>query len=490
MEEIDKRSDEANKIGFFGCLSYILGNCIGVGIFIAPSAVTASVGSVGLSLIMWIVYGLISLLGSIVYIELGTAVLEPGCDYAYTLHVGWNSIAFGFMWVGVILSYPASAAILILTFGHYVIDGISPIVKFDPSVAGILEWSLGIMLLVPIIWINFHSLGKGVAVFQILATSAKLIAMALIIVGAAYCFIFKEQNDNYLQPWKHSRFSIHDYIVGFNAGFYTYCGWDILNYNVNEIRNPRRNLPLSLLIGIPIVILSFTSVIGAYFVVLSPEEVIHADAIATLFSQKVFGSFSYTVPFMIAILICGSLNSTIFCSSRYVFAAARERQLPKFLSCINEESGSPRASLVAQGLAIAMLSFFDVHRLIDYVGFVIILQKVVGITALLWIRYKKIPVDKNVVRVPLILSVICFLIFAALAVIPIIYNFVTSLSSISITGSGILLYHLLIKKRRNFRALQHLDETLTSLSMKLLDCKTDLKVTQEEVNIKIDSESG
>ncbi|VDN00846.1 unnamed protein product [Thelazia callipaeda] len=414
MTPIDGSVLEENKIGFFGCLSYILGNCIGAGIFIAPSAVTENVGSVGLSIAVWILCGLISLLGSIVYIELGTGILEPGCDYAYICYVGWNSVAFAFMWVGVILSYPASTAVQILTFGHYIIDGMSQNIHFGQTLQSFIEWNLGIIVLVFVTWINFYSLNKSAVIFQIASTVAKLCATALIIVAGLYCFFFKGMNENFIKPFEYSQFNIRDFVFSINAGFYAYSGWDVLNYSSNEIRNPSRNMPSSLLLGISLVILLYTLMIFSYFVALTPQEVLKTNAIAALFSQKVFGPFYYVVPFMIAVLICGSLNSNLFCSSRYVFckmkkneilplfsfkyymlAAARERHLPKFLSCINEETGSPRAAIAAQLLLTVLLSFINVNRLIDYVAFVMVLQKVAGIAALLWIRFKKIPVNAS-----------------------------------------------------------------------------------------------
>uniref|UniRef100_A0A1I7W8B3 7TM_GPCR_Srx domain-containing protein n=1 Tax=Heterorhabditis bacteriophora TaxID=37862 RepID=A0A1I7W8B3_HETBA len=65
-------------------------------------------------------YHLLRLSGAICYIELGTSILEPGCDFAYTVFVGWEGLAFAFMWVSVLMTYPASAAVQAQTFGQYI----------------------------------------------------------------------------------------------------------------------------------------------------------------------------------------------------------------------------------------------------------------------------------------------------------------------------------------------------------------------------------
>ncbi|VDK73862.1 unnamed protein product [Gongylonema pulchrum] len=93
---------------------------------------------------------------------------------------------------------------------------------------------------VAIVWVNFYSLEKSASVFQIVATAAKLIAMALIIIGGAYCLIFKGMTDNFKNPMENSFFNMHSLVVALNAGFYSYFGWDILNYSIGEIRNPAR----------------------------------------------------------------------------------------------------------------------------------------------------------------------------------------------------------------------------------------------------------
>ena len=89
----------ATKSAFFGAMSYVLGNVIGSGIFITPTGILRRTNSVGLSLIIWIVSGIVSALGSFVNLELGTSIQESGGDFAYHCYVKWYPVAFAFMWV-------------------------------------------------------------------------------------------------------------------------------------------------------------------------------------------------------------------------------------------------------------------------------------------------------------------------------------------------------------------------------------------------------
>lgn len=466
---------EKNKIGYVGCTSYVLGNVIGAGIFIVPSAVTAGVGSIGMTLLVWVICGLISLLGSVVYIELGTAIQEPGCDFAYMCHVGWKAIAFAFMWIGVLLSFPAAIAVQVTTFGQYVVDGLSPAIRFAPPYDTMMAWSLGATFLLLTMWINFQSLGRIVSIFQFVATVAKLLAMALIVVAGFYLLIFQGKTENFRNPFKGTEFKLDRVIMGFYACLYSYSGWDVLNFSVGEIKKPAKNMPLALLTGMTLVIMLFVTINVAYFVALDVNEVKRSETIGALFSQKVFGNFSYAVPFMIALLMCGTLNSSLFCASRYMFAAAREGHLPPFLSGIHDETSSPRPSIFLTTLLSLLMTFISVPMLIDYVSYVIIAQKLVGTFVLVWIRYKNIPVNKGVVRIPIALTVLFLIISTLLFAIPTISNFLTALVGFGITAIGLVIYYLFVKSERLPDRIQVINDYLTRQTMRLFNCKTDLK---------------
>jgi len=113
---------ESNKMGLFGGISYIIGNIVGAGIFITPTAILTNTGSIGFSLFIWVFTGVIAMLGSFSYIELGTAIHESGCDFAYACYVRWYALAFCYMCVGSLIHYPAVVAIQAQTFTNYLFD--------------------------------------------------------------------------------------------------------------------------------------------------------------------------------------------------------------------------------------------------------------------------------------------------------------------------------------------------------------------------------
>jgi amino acid transporter len=79
----------SNKVGLLPCLAYTLGSIIGSGIFVAPTSVILHSGSAGLSLCLWVGGAIISAIGALVYVELGTCITESGGGFAYQMKAGW-----------------------------------------------------------------------------------------------------------------------------------------------------------------------------------------------------------------------------------------------------------------------------------------------------------------------------------------------------------------------------------------------------------------
>lgn len=110
------------KIGLASGIGFVVGTIIGSGIFISPRGVFANAGcSYYGAIVVWIICGLYSMIGSIVYSEIGTTILRSGGDYAY-IQCGFGSlVSFLYLWLNVVVIRPASHAILALTFAYYLI---------------------------------------------------------------------------------------------------------------------------------------------------------------------------------------------------------------------------------------------------------------------------------------------------------------------------------------------------------------------------------
>ncbi|CAI2296354.1 unnamed protein product [Caenorhabditis sp. 36 PRJEB53466] len=477
-----------HQMGLWSCMSYVIANIIGAGIFITPGTILESTYSNGLALLVWIGCGIISLIGGICYIELGTSIQDPGCDFAYNVYVGWEGIAFSFMWVGVVMSFPASAAVQAITFGQYIVAGLDPVWHLEAPWHDVVERGLGFVLILILTILNLYAIDKYASKFQVVVTIAKLLSLAVIIITGFYFLIFKGWTQNLEHPFVGSNTNPGQISLAFYGALWSFAGWDILNYGTPEIHRPRRTMPIALLGGVTIVTAVYVAMNISYMTVLTPEQIINSTAVAADFAQVTLGKFSYAIPFMIALLLIGTLNSNIFCGSRFTHAAAREGHLPTFLSCINEESNSPRAALLFQLLCTIAVTFVDTNSLINYVAFVMFGQRFFTMTALMWIRYRKIPVAADAIKVPIIFSVLFWLITIALVVVPFVEETTHTIVGVGLVLVGLILYFIFKKPKTLPQFLLNLNDGMARVTCRILYSTPDLK--HHHLNSSTEEKSG
>lgn len=114
------------NLGLHNGVAIIVGIIVGSGIFVSPKGVLQEVGSVGGSLAIWAICGVISLIGAMCYAELGTCILKSGADYAYINEAFGGLPAFLYLWVALIVIIPTGNAITSLTFSYYVMQPLWP----------------------------------------------------------------------------------------------------------------------------------------------------------------------------------------------------------------------------------------------------------------------------------------------------------------------------------------------------------------------------
>lgn len=115
------------RVGLFSGIALIVGTMIGSGIFLSPRGVLERSGSVGLSLVVWCLSGLLSLLGALCYAELGTLISKSGAEYSYILEAFGGPLAFLFSWISVFILKPAMLSIICLTLSEYIVSPLFPL---------------------------------------------------------------------------------------------------------------------------------------------------------------------------------------------------------------------------------------------------------------------------------------------------------------------------------------------------------------------------
>lgn len=122
----DSRIALKPEIGLFSSVTIIVGCIVGSGIFLSPKSVLDNAGSVGMSMVVWVVSGIFSLIGALCFAELGTTIPKSGGEYAYIMASFGDLPAFVLLWVTLIIINPTGQTIVALTFAYYVVQPFYP----------------------------------------------------------------------------------------------------------------------------------------------------------------------------------------------------------------------------------------------------------------------------------------------------------------------------------------------------------------------------
>ncbi|KAK6047826.1 amino acid permease [Cooperia oncophora] len=398
---------EVNRLGVLGATSYIIGSVIGSGIFVSPKGILEHTGSVGLSLIVWIAAAVLASLTAINYIELGTSIPESGAEFAYISYVKWYPIAFSFLWLATLIQCSCGGATLALTFGEYIMEAITPVacLSTEHRKLAVLLLAYGILLSTSLL--NMYSLSRVAGRIQFASMTAKVAALVMIIGIGLYYMIFKGETQHFSKDYifKDSNWSVTQIVLGLYQGNWAYGGYTILNYGMEDIQI--KNFKIAVLSGLFVSAIIYVLANVAYFAVLTPQQILDSSAVATTFAQHTIGSASYAMPALIGFLMLGTVNAEIFAWSRYMLAGSRRGMMPSVWSLIHPENDSPRPAIFTHTILCMVFCLIgDVYILVNYLTVTALMSTMFSVAALIYIKWKNIPVSKTAVKV--VLSTLLF----------------------------------------------------------------------------------
>ncbi|XP_065524588.1 solute carrier family 7 member 13 [Lathamus discolor] len=375
------------NIGYFDGVSFIIGTIVGAGIFVSPTGVLKhSLLNVGVALTIWTASGLISLMGSLCYAELGTALPFSGGEYSH-IKRGLGSLpAFVFIWTSTVTK-PASNAARALLFAEYATQpfyGVCPapeVVKKCLALA--VLWSLGIL--------NGCSV-KMAAWVQTVFTLLKMMALSVIAIGGIVLLVGgrRENLARFEDAFSSEIPSASQVAEAFFQGLYAYGGWWSLNYMAEEMKNPSRNIPLTVMTAVPAVIFFYLLVNISYLTVLTPKEIVSSVAVAVTWADRVIPSVAWIIPLSVAVSIFGALNSSMFTLGRLSYAGSQSGHLPVLMSMLNVHSCTPAPAMIfSTTIASIFIIPSDLLMLTNYFGFSTWLMTGLTCASLIVLRYRE-----------------------------------------------------------------------------------------------------
>lgn len=309
-------SELPRRLSLFDGAALLVGGVIGSGIFIVPSLIARHVPEPGLVIALWIFSGLLVLCGALTLAELGTMLPQSGGLYVYMREAYGSFWAFLYGWTIMLVVIPGSLAALssafLLYLGHFI------------PLAPAVEKLLGIVLLLGLALINVRGAKQGAGV-QNLFTVLKVAGL----VGLVGLAIVTRRGDaaNFL-PLMPAHFSLSVLTasgVAMISMLFAYDAWHFVGFVAGEMRDPQRNVPRSIFLGVLIVIVVYVSANLAYIFVLGQPRIAASPRVAADAMSAMVGPAGAS--FISVAILCstfGAISANVLAGPRVFFAMARD----------------------------------------------------------------------------------------------------------------------------------------------------------------------
>jgi len=407
-------------LGLTSATTLVMGSMIGSGIFIVSADIARQTDSPALLIGAWLVTGFMTIVGALSYGELAAMMPRAGGQYVYLRESLGSLWGFLYGWTLFLVIQTGTVAAVGVAFGKF-------LGHFFPAVSasnwiwhpvmlgkdvGLNTQNLtGIVIVIVLTVVNIYGLKTG-AFVQNVFTIAKVSALlGFVLVG-----IFVGRNaaavaSNFGNFWRNASLGAqHSVQVGVGGpivmvgtliilavvqtgSLFSADAWNNVTFTAGEVKNPRRNLPLSLALGTGVVIALYVAANFIYLNVLPLEAIKTAanDRVGTAAMQQMFGGRGADL-MAVAILLStfGCCNGLILAGARVYYAMAKDGLFFKRVGVIHPRYKTPAFSLVVQGIWTCVLCLSGSYgQLLDYIIFAVLIFYILTIAGLFVLRYKR-----------------------------------------------------------------------------------------------------
>ena len=341
-----------------------IGSVIGSGIFLVPGAVLRQVDGLILpAMLVWLVGGLLSLLGALTYGELGAMKPEAGGLYVYIRDCFGRLPAFLFGWTLFFVISSGAVATLSVAFSAY-LGELVPLTPF-------LEKLIAVLMIVVVTGVNVVGT-RASADLQNWTTATKVIGILLMSVALLWLGRGFQGSGPALWPTHYNGSLASGFGLAMIGVLWAYEGWQFVSYSAGEVINAKRNLPLGLVLGSAALIGIYLIANLGYLAALGPTGVAGSNRLAaTAVSTIVSPTAAKLVAIMILISIFSAANGVMLTSPRVYYAMARDRLFFQRLAEVHPRFKTPAFAVAAGAswsIILAVTGKFE--QLLTYVVFI------------------------------------------------------------------------------------------------------------------------
>jgi APA family basic amino acid/polyamine antiporter len=409
MNEILEQSEMKRELGLLDATLLVAGSMIGSGIFIVSADITRNVGSAGWLITVWLITGLMTLIAAVSYGELSAMFPKAGGQYVY-LKEAYNPLVgflYGWSFFAVIQTGTiAAVGVAFSKFTAYLWPAVSEdVVLFNlGSISVSPAQVLAIVIIILLTYINTKGV-KGGKIIQTSFTMTKLVSLfGLIIFG----FIMLKPDiweANWANAWSMQKLTVGGTVESYTlvaalgaiaaamvGSIFSSDAWNNITFIAGEVKNPKRNIGLSLFLGTLIVTVIYVLANLVYMAVLPLQEIATADKdrVAVAASSVIFGNIgTVIIALMIMVSTFGCNNGLILAGARVYHTMANDGLFFKKTASLNKHA-VPEFGLWLQCLVASVLCLSGKYGdLLDMISFVVVIFYVLTIIGIYILRVKR-----------------------------------------------------------------------------------------------------
>lgn len=389
-------TEQQKKLGLVAATSLVLGNIVGVMIFLTQSTVAKHLPWNHWVLWAWILGGFLAVAGALSLAELGAMMPQAGGDYIYLRKAFGERMAFLSGWTSVCITFPGSIAALAVGLCYFQ----GPLLLGEWLRHDIFQWKIGtwtyslqgaqvMSLFVIVLFTGINHIGVRLSGrLQTIITAGPVLFMLMAAVGVFWVTpsgpLPPMINTSQLSPWPGLWFAVVPI-------FFAYAGWNVTTYIGSEIERPERNIPLSLIFGTSLALLVYVMITWVFLQGVPAAAMPAAQpTVASLALHRLFGSWAgqWLAP-VIALAVLSSLNATILGGARISYAMAHNGLAFRQLQETSPRFQTPVPALWFQaGLSALLVLTGRFEQLVDYVTGMMLAFSSITIAAVFVLRFR------------------------------------------------------------------------------------------------------
>ncbi len=342
------------RLGLFDAVMLVMGGIVGSGIFINPYVVAQQVHTPFLILSAWAAGGAVALAGAFVYAELAARRPQVGGQYAYLREAFHPSVAFVYGWVLLLVTQTGGMAAVSVTFSRYFLE----ITRWPIPEGVVAAAALAVLTIVNCFGVRAGStVQSSLMVLKIVAIAALIVTGILFIAPVHQPTAVRDRN------------LITSFGAAMTPVLFAYGGWQTSSFVAGEMKNPSRDLPRALLIGVVAVIILYMSVTFVCLRVLGADGLAATKTPASAVMRAALGERGATfIALGIAISTLGFLSQGMLTAPRVYFAMAKDGLFFRSVAWLDPRTAAPVVAIALQGVVAVIIALSGRYeQILNYV---------------------------------------------------------------------------------------------------------------------------